>query len=744
MLKEDCICGPINAMCSRVVLTPIRMVPGRSDAPTNKHTLDEWVPLMKGLLHTLRGGSSPAALHALKELWHDLVLTTTMLHDSISAKYDPRQDPARMTGLGSGWPKEGAPTRWKCDRCCNVTWDDRNYCPKCGWKVFHEYKEDGRPEGLTPEQEVTKWRQLCIHLPWEWEECNEPPWDQLERYIKQCKEELEECKRIVRLFMGNHGREGRVVPQSTVVFVMDYHWAELEKLADRFGIPAPENTRPGAPDGPKEDTGSQRPEHKLMLAALEYWRLRSVSQKDMNVSAIHEARQAMDEAAQEVWDHGAVCNECGKFRCSCWVDYAHEVGSGKEPSSEKLDPTVATSIRDEAKEACERGSLLDALTHIAIWEAEHVVRQARQNPTWDSCFGFCFKEVMRLWEKKSEPQRVGNFSNWHPYRDYLKESGRVGPQKPLDKLVQKALNLGRCFLEPSYAEAFQGTKVHKLMVEVCVAAKEYEAERKKQESNPDGWKVQAMATAVSDMAVKVGRLLESAEPLHYNRHEGDHAYVSDELHEKLESLQLAVGEYEASRRGTILNDAWKEDPLIKSGCCACGGRGLCEYCQDKKAEQKKQEEELKHAPPGTAAFELMAKAALRLYQHSMEWEGDGFASTHEWSEFCDAMSTYETSCIAEAHHEEQDPEWVVALAASRCAVGNHEPDVDFLKEVYRTPTYDYHGSFSWWANDEGFIIAKQHVCKYCKTFYITREDGTESITREDWPGKPKEEESNEQ
>jgi hypothetical protein len=203
------------------------------------------------------------------------------------------------------------------------------------------------------------------------------------------------------------------------------------------------------------------------------------------------------------------------------------------------------------------------------------------------------------------------------------------PQKPLDKLVQKALNFIKAYRAPgNYSDLVANGKgpMWDALVNLDSAVKEYEAERKKQESkpscpgqlnntlcalpwghdgphqddtgalkwpnedepiekqgffcweekpgekkqesNPDGWKVQATATAVLDTAVKVGRLLESAEPLHYNRHEGDRERdVSDELHEKLESLQLAVGEYEASRRGRIIDDAQKS---IAKSCSNCG------------------------------------------------------------------------------------------------------------------------------------------------------------------------------
>lgn len=99
MFQEDCICGPLNAMCSRVVITPMQMQASR-DCPVNRRTLEEWRPFIGGLLTTL--GTDHEAKRAVRDLWHDLVLTTTMLHDSTSAKYDPRQDPASMLNCASG------------------------------------------------------------------------------------------------------------------------------------------------------------------------------------------------------------------------------------------------------------------------------------------------------------------------------------------------------------------------------------------------------------------------------------------------------------------------------------------------------------------------------------------------------------------------------------------------------------------------------------------------------------------
>jgi DNA-directed RNA polymerase subunit RPC12/RpoP len=245
------------------------------------------------------------------------------------------------------------------------------------------------------------------------------------------------------------------------------------------------------------------------------------------------------------------------------------------------------------------------------------------------------------------------------------EPMEVSPMTPLAKLVQEALSLSRFFqLDNAWTpcdwefESDRKRRIQKLQE----AAGGYVQWKRKQESNPDGWKVEAVGVEVLNQAVRVGRLLSGP---HYNRNDGDYAYISNELHGNLEKLQLVVGEYEEQRRRRIIDDAleqkkreefdWRNDP----------NNAKALYQNFKEAEQKKQEEELKHAPPGTAAFELMSRTALALYQEysSRVEEPISIPTPKEcqyilvndelWGKFCSAMSIYETSCMAEAHHEEE-------------------------------------------------------------------------------------------
>lgn len=70
---------------------------------------------------------------------------------------------------------------------------------------------------------------------------------------------------------------------------------------------------------------------------------------------------------------------------------------------EGMNITEATEI------ACKESTLLDALSHICVWESERVVEQAHRNLTnntpingdlamWESCFKTCIKSVMENYE----------------------------------------------------------------------------------------------------------------------------------------------------------------------------------------------------------------------------------------------------------------------------------------------------------------------------------------------------------
>lgn len=67
-------------------------------------------------------------------------------------------------------------------------------------------------------------------------------------------------------------------------------------------------------------------------------------------------------------------------------------------------------IDEAVKRACEESTLLDALSWIAVWESDRVVRQAKHffetgertgahpGTAWDTCFEICFKQVFEEWK----------------------------------------------------------------------------------------------------------------------------------------------------------------------------------------------------------------------------------------------------------------------------------------------------------------------------------------------------------
>ncbi|HLA60946.1 MAG TPA: hypothetical protein VK626_01750 [Nitrospiraceae bacterium] len=44
--------------------------------------------------------------------------------------------------------------------------------------------------------------------------------------------------------------------------------------------------------------------------------------------------------------------------------------------------------------------LIDAQVKVCIWESERIVKQARDNPTWDTCFHTALWELNKEWERR--------------------------------------------------------------------------------------------------------------------------------------------------------------------------------------------------------------------------------------------------------------------------------------------------------------------------------------------------------
>ena len=51
-------------------------------------------------------------------------------------------------------------------------------------------------------------------------------------------------------------------------------------------------------------------------------------------------------------------------------------------------------IDEAVKKACEKDTLIDALTFICVWESERIVKQARENEQWETCFKVCLSRVL--------------------------------------------------------------------------------------------------------------------------------------------------------------------------------------------------------------------------------------------------------------------------------------------------------------------------------------------------------------
>ncbi len=61
---------------------------------------------------------------------------------------------------------------------------------------------------------------------------------------------------------------------------------------------------------------------------------------------------------------------------------------------------VDMRLPEAVDRACQEPTLLDALTFICIWETERIVRQARGNEQWDTCFRVCLQAVKAQYERQ--------------------------------------------------------------------------------------------------------------------------------------------------------------------------------------------------------------------------------------------------------------------------------------------------------------------------------------------------------
>jgi hypothetical protein len=64
------------------------------------------------------------------------------------------------------------------------------------------------------------------------------------------------------------------------------------------------------------------------------------------------------------------------------------------------------NITEALYEANKKPTLAAALSYMAIWDMERIVKYVRENEgTWDSCFGTCFEPVLVHWAQRLEEER---------------------------------------------------------------------------------------------------------------------------------------------------------------------------------------------------------------------------------------------------------------------------------------------------------------------------------------------------
>lgn len=94
------------------------------------------------------------------------------------------------------------------------------------------------------------------------------------------------------------------------------------------------------------------------------------------------------------------------------------------------------NIDDAVAKACEEPTLVKALSWIAVWETERVVKQAIQwketgvstashGGGWDTCFETCFDRVVEVWNKKHERVKAST-SETVAFIEWMAEQPCVG------------------------------------------------------------------------------------------------------------------------------------------------------------------------------------------------------------------------------------------------------------------------------------------------------------------------------
>jgi hypothetical protein len=107
--------------------------------------------------------------------------------------------------------------------------------------------------------------------------------------------------------------------------------------------------------------------------------------------------------------------KCGRLTSICEALEQAFLSSGEYVKVRPARLGLGMNITEATERACKESTLLDALTYICIWESERVVKQARENKTWETCFRISLKSVLKSYST-TEPQQPaedgGSLAAW--------------------------------------------------------------------------------------------------------------------------------------------------------------------------------------------------------------------------------------------------------------------------------------------------------------------------------------------
>jgi hypothetical protein len=107
------------------------------------------------------------------------------------------------------------------------------------------------------------------------------------------------------------------------------------------------------------------------------------------------------------------------------------------------------NISEAVERACEKPTLVEALSWICVWESERIIKQAKKNLVdsdgkgWDTCFKYCIERVMEEYKESSKEE----LNKAHTYKHPIIGQEAVVPEYGLGRVINFSFGKGKEFIE---------------------------------------------------------------------------------------------------------------------------------------------------------------------------------------------------------------------------------------------------------------------------------------------------------